>query len=87
MRLVVAIEDHLAIVFEDCGEGFPEGLETGVVGDYVAVVAAEVVGIDDGVGAFGGYVVYVGYEGGLVGCVGGAGHGGRDYALHHDWDT
>lgn len=59
MRLVVAVENHLAVACERGSEGFPEGLEAGIVGYNVAIVAAEVVGVDDGVGPFCvGYVVY-----------------------------
>ena len=87
MGLIITIEDHFAVVFENGGKSLPERLEAGVVGDDVVVVAAEIVRVDDGVGTLGGYVVDVVYEGRLVGCVGGASHGGGDNALHHDWDT
>lgn len=87
MRLVVAVEDHLAIVFEDRREGLPERLEARVVGYDGVVVAAVVMGVDDGVGAFGSYVVYVGDEGCLVSGVGSAGHGAGDDAFHEDGDA
>ena len=53
MRLVVAVEDHFAVSCEHGCEGFPEGLKTGVVGYDIAVVAPEVVRVNDGVHAFG----------------------------------
>lgn len=49
--LVVGVEDDLLVVLETSGNGLPPGSEVGAAGDDVAVVAAVVVGIDDGVGA------------------------------------
>ena len=52
MRLIVAIEDNLAIASENSSKRFPESLKPGVVGNDVTVVAAVVVGVDDGIGTF-----------------------------------
>lgn len=53
MRLIITIENHLAISIKLGSEGLPECLETGVVCDDVAVVTPEIVRVDDGIGAFG----------------------------------
>lgn len=53
MGLIIAIKDHFGIAGEGSSECFPEGFEASVVGDDVAVVPPEVMGIYNGVDAFG----------------------------------
>lgn len=50
--LVVGIEDDLAVAREPGCNGLPVRLETVRVGNHVAVVAPEVLRVDDGVCAF-----------------------------------
>lgn len=83
MRLIIAIKDHLAVALENSSECRPECLETCRIRNDVAVVAAEVVGVNNGIGSFSiGDVVYDIGETGFVGGVDGSGHGGGDYAFH-----
>lgn len=53
MRLVVAIEDDLAVRREERSGCGPPGFEAGIVTDDIAVVSRVIVGVDDGVGACG----------------------------------
>ena len=51
MVFIVGVEDDLLVVLEACRHGLPPGLEVGDVRDDIAVVASEVVGVENGVGA------------------------------------
>ena len=59
MVFVVCVEDDEVVVFVFGGDVGPPGFEGGCVGYDVAEEAAVVVRLDHGVGAFGGYVVYL----------------------------
>lgn len=52
MVLIVGVEDDLAVAGEPGGDGLPVRLETARIGDDVAVIASEVLRVDDGVCAF-----------------------------------
>ena len=54
--LVVGVKDDAVVGGEELGCGGPPGAEAVYVGDHLVVVAAEVVRVDDGVGAFAGDV-------------------------------
>jgi len=88
MRLIVAIEDDFAIPSENSSKRFPESLKSSVVGNDVAIVAAKVVGVDDGIDTFCvGDIVDDACETCFVCCVYGAGHLGGDYSFHHDGNS
>lgn len=50
--LIVGVKDDLAVALESGGNGLPVRLETVRVANHVAVVAPEVLRVDDGVCAF-----------------------------------
>lgn len=54
--LVVGIEDDVVVGRKELGCGGPPGAEAVYVGDHLVVVAAEVVRVDDGIGALAGDV-------------------------------
>lgn len=55
--LVVGVKDDLVVVLETGGDRLPPRSKVSRAGDDVAVVAAVVVGVDDGVGSLGGDVL------------------------------
>lgn len=67
--------------------GTYKSLETSVIGNYVSIVAAEIMRINNGVCAFTGDIIYVGIQAVSICCVDGSGHAGGDYAFHHDWNS
>lgn len=81
--LVVGVEDDEGVVLELCRDVLPPGFEARGVGDDGMVEAAVVVGLDHGVGAFGGDVVDLFGEVAEVVFVEGAGEGVGSETLHY----
>ena len=87
MGFIVAIEDDLVVILEECCGSLPPGFESSVVGDDVTVITAEVMGVEDRVGTFRGDIIEV-LDHGLAVCgVYSASHGSGDQSFHHDWDA
>lgn len=87
MWFIVAIEDYLVVALEEgCCSG-PPSLKTCVVCDDVSIVTSEVVGIEDGIGAFGGNIVEVLNHGVSVSCISATSHYSGNETLHHDGNT
>lgn len=85
--LVVGVEDDALVALEGVGQVGEEGLEGGEVGDDGALVAAVVVGVDDGVFAARGDVVDRLGQVGQVARVEAVGEGVDGHTLHEEGNT